>query len=518
MSRTIHAAKVILRDPALFSANVIQIPLHPYQLTPFHALRQSILGQQGREFLIVMPRQAGKNEFVAHLLVYLLNLYQFRTESVVFGAIGDGIGRMTRRLEERLTNRWNQFNWRKGSKPIRRGLGGTNVYFLSTHPNAAARGETATLLLVIDELQDNDASHLETVFEPMRAARNATALYIGTVRKTSDALWQKKIQLERQQQADGIQRVFMVSPDEVTTCNPAYKNFLAAKVKRFGRHHPIIASEYFLEPIDTEVTLFDQRRQALMRGKHLREHTPRSNYPRVATIDIGGEDEAATDPVAKLNNPRRDYTTITIFEWVAETWQAVDVMVDQGTKHFQNHAGRTNLADQIVAYLQLWEVTHIIVDASGIGAGMASYLAEKFENRVTKFTFNAAIKAQLGSDFLALIERGKFQYFTEETGGIPLSDSWWFWQQCTACDFDLPDGGRFEKDLKWGVPNTKKVTVASEKYLVHDDRLLSAALITIADKLLTEQKLHLGTAESHIIEAPDPLDTDLEPYPFDLYY
>ena len=74
-------------------------------------------------------------------------------------------------------------------RPVRRILGKASVVFLSTHPSAATRGETADWLLVIDELQDQVASHIEAVFEPMRAANNATALYIGTVKTTIDALW-----------------------------------------------------------------------------------------------------------------------------------------------------------------------------------------------------------------------------------------------------------------------------------------------------------------------------------------
>jgi hypothetical protein len=35
---------------------------------------------------------------------------------------------------------------------------------------------------------------------------------------------------------------------------------------QYGRHHPIIASEYFLEPIGSGAGLFPARRRTLMRG------------------------------------------------------------------------------------------------------------------------------------------------------------------------------------------------------------------------------------------------------------
>ncbi|MDX1664828.1 MAG: hypothetical protein R3272_13635, partial [Candidatus Promineifilaceae bacterium] len=182
MSRTSQAARQILHRIDLFSKLVVGVELYCYQLEPIQAVLDSIVYQRGDEFLLVFPRQAGKNEAVAHLLVYLLNIFQRVGGAIVFAAIGDGVGRGIRRLEERLENRWNAGRWKRAARPTRRLLGKAAVVFLSSHPQAFSRGETAHWLLVVDELQDNDPSHLEAVFEPMRAANNATALYIGTVR------------------------------------------------------------------------------------------------------------------------------------------------------------------------------------------------------------------------------------------------------------------------------------------------------------------------------------------------
>src|SRR5690606_19432605 len=187
---------------------------------------ESVLRRTGREFLLIFPRQSGKNEATAQLLVYLLNLLHRRGGNIVYAAIGDGLERGIGRLEERLQNPLNAGRWRKTRRPRRRVLGRAAVVFVSSSPHAFARGETAHWLLVVDELQDQNAAHLEAVFTPMRAANNATALYLGTVRTTSDALWQKKAELEALQATDGVRRVFLVRPEEVTASNPAYGNFL----------------------------------------------------------------------------------------------------------------------------------------------------------------------------------------------------------------------------------------------------------------------------------------------------
>ncbi|MGB3714362.1 MAG: hypothetical protein WA996_08030, partial [Candidatus Promineifilaceae bacterium] len=459
MSRIGRAARLLLSDISLFSKLVIRIPLYDYQLRPIQSVLNSVLSKEGLEFLLVFPRQSGKNEAVAQLQVYLLNLFQRIGGNMVFGATGDGLGRGIRRLEERLGNPWNAKQWRRAGRPLRRSLGNASVVFLSTHPGAAARGETANWLLVIDEMQDQDPNHIEAVFEPMRAATNATALYIGTVKSNSDALWLKKKELETEEERDGLQRVFLVSPEEVIEDNAAYGKFLSKKVSRLGRNHPIVASEYYNEPIGGQGRLFDTRRLALMRGTHprqqalahsrfpigqaeLRSASPQSPFAKrslgdipltIATLDVAGQDEAATDPVARLANPGRDYTVAHVFEVAMEreddagpSYRALDLFVDHGSRHFQDaKAGldaKPALSERLLAWLQMWKVVHLVADESGVGSGLTDWLSAKMGSaKVTGYNFAAARgKAALGSAFLSVIETGRFQYWREEPD-VPLS-------------------------------------------------------------------------------------------------
>jgi hypothetical protein len=449
--------------------------------------------------LLVFPRQSGKNEAVAHLFVYLLNWLQGKEGQMVFGAVADGLGRGIGRLEARLDNPWNRGRWTAESRPSRRLLGKAAVTFLSTHPQAASRGETADWLLVIDELQEQEPLHLEAVFEPMRAANNATALYLGTVKTTTDALWRKKSQLEAMTAEDNIHRVFIVSPEEVADANQAYGRFLSQKVGQFGRQHPVIKSEYFNEPIDGNGGLFDRRRLALMQGTHARRHHPSENSGRfyIATLDVAGQDEAATDPLAALLNPARDYTAGQIFELIPggadnpePTYQAVDVFIDQGGRHFQESAGRPQLAERLLAWLRMWGVVHLVADNSGVGAGLVDWLAARLgRERVTGYTFNRATKAALGAAFLSVVETGRFQYFASEHEG---DDSDKFFAEAAACKYSLAPGGRFERDLRWGVWSGG-----------YDDRLVSAALVAVYDGLVREGKIVMGRAESAVIGPVD---------------
>ena len=506
MSALSHA----LTHPALFSRHLLGFPLHKYQERPLTAVLQSILNKKGDEFLIVMPRQSGKNEALAHLQVLLLNLFQRKGGQVVFGAIGDGIGRGKARLEDRLDNPLNADSWGKGTKPLRRTVGKAAVAFLSSHPTANSRGETAHILLIIDELQDQSAPHIEQVFEPMRAANNATAVYIGTVRLKSDALWQKKEELQRLSLHDGLQRVFFVYPSDVIAENPDYANFLQRKIDKHGRNHPIIAAEYFLEPIDADGGLFPPRRIALMRGQHERRRSPEAGKSYIITIDVGGQDEAATNAIAQLQNPGRDFTTATVYEVDVTTgdgnqpdYKAVDVLMMHGRRHFESSPANPSAAVQLQAFINHWGASHTIIDATGIGEGMQSWLAARFPNRVTGYKFTSKSKAALGSAFISLIENGRFHYFLSV---VAWDDAAWFFIQAAACGYTIKQGDDITSGMSWSVPPTHKTETPQGNVPTHDDRLLSAALIAHADELILSGLILLGTAVSAVIPPQDPLE------------
>jgi hypothetical protein len=307
----------------------------------------------------------------------------------------------------------------------------------------------------------------------------------------------------------------MVEPETVCCEVPAYRKFLDAQVRKHGRHHPIIASEYYLEPIDATGGLFDRRRRAMMHGSHHRQYEPQAGETYVATLDVAGEDEGATDPIAKLKNPGRDYTIGTVFRvsfpaagtWApGPTYEAVDVFVDHGSKHFEDVPGQPALVNRLAAWLDHWQIAHLVSDESGVGLGMTAWLiAALGAHRVTGYNFaGTSKKARLGSQFIALIETGRFKYWIGDDCE-PLADGWWFWHQCEACGYELPPNGRFDNDLKWGVPENHKTPTPEGPQPTHDDRLVGAALVSELDRLYREGSIPLGTAQSGIGEAIDPL-------------
>lgn len=505
MSLVVQAAKRLLADPELFSKLVLRKPLRAYQMEPAREILSSILHAEGREFVIIFPRQAGKDELIAQLQTYLLNLFQRQEAGIVhvYPTIQQiPIG--TARLEARLRNDWNDGKfWSKG-KPDRRGLGRAQVTFFSGHPDSKSEGATANLLLIINEAQDQLEYIVDRRFVMMTASTNATRLYVGTVRTTSDLLWRKKLALERLQLADGKRRVFVIGPEAVGAENPNYQSFVEAQVAEKGRNHPAIITELFLEPLDASGSLFDDRRRSLMLGKHRRERTPAGSAVYAALVDVGGQDEQATEAYATLANPKRDYTVCTIVQIIHRhgdrpAYQVVDVWTDQGSKHFEDKPGRPSLAQRLNAYLDHWTVAHTVCDASGVGAGLANWLEARRPNRVTPFNFaKPGSKAKLGSDFLALIETGRFRYYGDEQD----PDAETFFLQAKRCTYHIPEGGAIESHMQWSVPASATYPAPDGSNLpVHDDHLLSAALAAVLDTIQT-----WGAAESAVIAPYDPLE------------
>jgi hypothetical protein len=74
-----------------------------------------------------------------------------------------------------------------------------SIAFLSGEPNASVVGGTASLLLELDEAQDISKAKYAKDFAPMRASRNAPAVFYGTA-------WTDKTLYDQLQEAQRLQR------------------------------------------------------------------------------------------------------------------------------------------------------------------------------------------------------------------------------------------------------------------------------------------------------------------------
>ena len=524
-----------LSDISHFSGLVVKRPLRNYQLGPARAIVDSVLHHKGLEFAVMFPRQSGKNETQGQVEAYLLNLFQRVPGAQIVKAQPSmkpqGHNAMTR-LKRSLANDLNRNQWHSEHEH-EVWLGRAVITFFSANPDAKTVGASATLLLECDEAQDVLEAEWEKNFMPMAASTNATVVYWGTA-WTRRTLLAKAIRHLRQlEKADDIQRVFVITSDQVIAENPNYGKHLARQVAKLGRQHPLVKTQYFNEEIDAEGGMFPPARRALMVGTHPRqeavgsgqeaegsgqeavgsgqaaEGTADIRHVYALLLDVAGEDEGAIgDPlradIARLENPKRDATVLTIVEvdlstlsdpiLAAPTYRVVDRRIWVGVQH-------ARLYGQIRALAKTWRARYLVGDATGIGAGLVGFLAKALPAGVViPFAFTSASKSKLGWDFLGIVDSGRFQDYRSNVETFERSDveSAIFWKEVEFCQFEvMPGPGKL---LRWGVPDGTRDPATAE--LVHDDALLSAALVAVLD----EQAWSADTGPGTIIQAVDPLD------------
>lgn len=496
MSWQVRVAKRLLSDIRLFSRLVVRRELRSYQLEPARAILDSVLNQKGLTFAVAMSRQAGKNELSAQLEAYLLNLFQRAGGFIVKVAptYRPQLINSKMRLEATLENQWNRGKWR-GREGYMIFLGKAGCVFLSADRRAQVVGATASLLLECDEAQDVSEEKWQKDFVPMAASTNATRVFYGTVWTKKTLLARVMRELEREQARDGVKRLFSVHWEKVAEENPEYGEYVRKEISRKGRQHPLIRTQYFLDEIDAQGGLFDERRRALMQGEQRRQHAPTEGKIHAATLDVAGEDEEMTGEELRMQKPRKDSTCATIFEvdlstvedplLGAPTYRVVDLFYDTGTRH-------TLLYGKLMAYFRHWGVRWIVADASGVGAGLISFLSSPraFGHKVIPFQFSPPRrKSDLGWAFLSVVETGRFKYFVDDG-----SEDWaGFWREVEAVEYEVSE----EKRMRWGVPDG----VIVEGVAVHDDRVVSAALVAELDGLPWARP-----SDSFIIERGDPLE------------
>lgn len=484
----------VFADPALFAA-LGGIRLRRYQREPLRAIIRAILSGAGGRFAVLFPRQSGKNEIQAQLETYLMALYAAEGGEIVKVSPTLRPQALTamRRLERTLDShpltrgRWQ----RRGGSLIR--LGRASTTFLSGAAGANIVGATASLLLEIDEAQDINPEKFDRDIAPMAAARNAVIVFWGTAWRSDTLLAREIAALDSG--ADGSeQRAFVLTADDVAREVPAYGAFVADQVRRFGRNHPMIRTQFFSEAIDDQLALFSGKAISALIGRHAYALHPdtEGGGGYFFLIDFAGSSETARDPTGSETDPeRRDRSALTIVK--AETGEAAEsepVWLVQRRFVWLNRSLADQAAD-LIALIRSWDPARVVADATGIGAGPVSTLIRTFgPDRIQPFIFTAASKSRLGWDFLALLERGGWREGQAASPGdedqLVYRDT--FLAQLRAARGQVSEGP--EKRLRWSVPDAR----------LHDDLIMSAVLATVIDKTYW-----LGEAVGDYGCAPDPL-------------
>jgi hypothetical protein len=317
-------------------------------------------------------------------------------------------------------------------------------------------------LLEIDEAQDVSQEKYSKEFKPMGATTNVTTVHYGTTWDDSTLLEEVKqtnLELERQ---DGVRRHFRYDWEEIAEYNPDYRAYVEAERERLGENHPLFLTQYRLLPLQGGGGFLSRQQLAQLEGEHPRKRHGEKGKVYIAGIDLAGEGD---DSRLSDTRAQRDSTVVTIGELDFSVCDDIQrqpriKVVEHYSWTGQKHA---ELYPRLVDILKsVWKCRRIVVDATGLGQPVSSFLRKALGSKVSAFTFTAKSKSELGFRLLAAINSGRLKVYDRD--GSDESREFWKELERAKCQY------RPSQTINFYVS-------ASEG---HDDFLMSLALLVEA--------------------------------------
>ena len=470
-----------------FASDLLGIHLYAYQLEAARAIIRSVFKRDGMTFVIIFSRQSGKDEILAVIILFLM--VRFIELGIDIVCAQPTFKPQTVNAMERLKKRGVIFGPRhsRSAGYIMR-LGQSRACYFSAEPAASQVGATADRLLVMNEAQDIEPAIYDKRFAPMAASGFATRVFSGTSWTSNTLLAREKRLALAAEKADGVKRVFVVEARQAGRANRYYRQHVAAEIRKLGRDHPFIRSQYFCEEIDAQAGMFHAARLALMQADEPPVNVPpgfeEAGLPHPAVqrpvaflLDVAGQDESRRKPGGEspLSNPGRDSTSLTIVSLDLSTLETLQAPVYRLVRR-QEWTGLNHLIlfGQLKSLAEAWKPQYIVMDATGVGEGLWAMLDKAFPGRVLPVKFSQQVKSEIGWRFLAIIETGRLRDCCpgDDLPGRTAR------LQYVACQSEiLPGPGR---TLRWGVPEGAR---GPDGELVHDDILMADSLVAVLDRL-----------------------------------
>ena len=435
--------------------------LRPYQMDIFNAVADSVARRKGLTFSVEIARQGGKNELSADLELSILTAQTAHARNLIKCSptfVPQSLISMSR-LKDRLDDDGFAGEWRSERGYIIR-LGRARAIFLSADESSRVVGHTAHLLLEIDEAQDVQKEKYSKEFKPMAATTNATTLLYGTAWDDSTLLEETKqanLELERK---DGIKRHFSYDWQEVARYNPQYLSYVEGERHRLGEDHPLFRTQYCLLPVRAGGGFLSAVQRAQMQGSHPRLHSPQPGRIYVAGIDLAGEAEELEGYALKSIHRRQDSTVVTIAELdfpsadpptgsagarcfspdglsplsldaprpPADSVGARHAVPAPSLRIVEHYActgiRHVDLYPRLVDLLKsVWHCRKVVVDATGVGQPVSSFLRQSLGTVVSPFDFTVPSKSELGFNLLAAVNSGRLKVYACD--GSAESQKFW---------------------------------------------------------------------------------------------
>ena len=247
--------------------------------------------------------------------------------------------------------------------------------------------------------------------------------------------------------------------------NPDYLAYVEGERQRLGENHPLFLTQYCLVPIHGGGGLLSPQQRAQLQGEHGRRHQPEPGKVYVAGIDLAGEAEEGEDARLRALKPRQDSTVVTIGELDYSICRNIQKQPAVRVVEHYWWTGRKHpeLYPQLVDILKnVWHCRRLVVDATGVGQPVSSFLRQSLGSPVIPFTFTQPSKSQLGFNLLAAINSGRLKMYAGD--GSAEYREFWFEMEKARSQYRPTQTMNFYVDPAQG----------------HDDFLMSLALLSEA--------------------------------------
>jgi hypothetical protein len=392
--------------------------LRPYQQEVARAVLDSIQNRRGLTLSVEIARQGGKNELSAHLELVLLTLYMAHGGSIV--KCSPTFKPQTVISMHRLKERLDDFGF-DGIYHTEMGyiitLGNARAVFLSAEESSSVVGHTADILMEIDESQDVSKEKYTKDFRPMGSSTNVTTVHYGTTWDDTTLLEEVKqtnIELEKK---DGLKRHFRFDWQEVAKYNDDYRQFVEGERERLGEDHPLFRTQYLLLPIRGGGGFLTRQHIVLMQGSHDRRKEPEEGKTYIAGIDLAGEREETKESALTAARQKLDSTVITIAE-VDTTQRPGSTLAEPTIKVVEHYhwtgTPHSQLYPAMVEAIKKWKCQRVLVDATGIGQPVASFLRKELGSRIIPFVFTQKSKSDMGFELLSFINSARLRIYRQD--------------------------------------------------------------------------------------------------------
>jgi hypothetical protein len=390
---------------------------YPYQGTMSYRLIESIILQDAEEITGLLARQSGKSEVVSTTLAGCMILFPILAKTYpvmerfkrglwvgLFAPVDEQSDLVYRRIIDRLSSERAaavlgdpEIALKLDAKSrVLRLSNGSTCRRQTANPRAKIEGSTYHVI-VIDEAQDADTQVIRKSIHPMLAATGGTICKIGTPGYTKGDFYDA-INLNKRRARGKRSNHFEYDYKVVSKYNPAYARFIQQEKIRYGEDSEFFQMSYALKWMLDRGMLITEDDLDWLADKSMPLVKSWHRTPCVVGIDPARVKDSTVVTVMWVDWDHPDpagYREHRILNWLEihnTAWEE---------QYFQ-----------MMEFLDPYVISHVGVDAQGMGSAVADRMQRLLGSRceVTPFSSDAKNQSERWKHLIQLIQRQMLLY------------------------------------------------------------------------------------------------------------